>query len=171
MINTMTERQIHLAGGCFWGTQYFLGLVPGVCATEVGYANGNGLPPTYEEVCTGATGYAETVRVLYDAERVALERLLELFYMTIDPTAQNRQGADIGPQYRTGIYYTEEADRPIIESSLSALSKHYTQPILVECLPLVNYFPAEAYHQDYLERNPRGYCHIRPELFSLARKG
>ncbi len=168
---TMNEQTIYLAGGCFWGTQHFVGLLPGVLSTEVGYANGNGSPVTYAEVCTDTTGYAETVCVRYDADTIALERILELFYKTIDPTSLNRQGGDHGSQYRTGIYYTREADLPIIEESLRQLATLYRAPIVIECLPLENYFAAEEYHQDYLDKNPGGYCHIRPELFLLARKG
>lgn len=162
-------KRIYLAGGCFWGTEHFFKLVRGVVATSVGYANGNLDAPTYEQVCAGDTGHAETVCVDYDSEIITLERLLELYFKTIDPTSLNKQDGDIGEQYRTGIYYTDPNDEPIIRTALAELQRHYRASLVVECLPLSCYYLAEDYHQGYLEANPRGYCHIRPELFALAR--
>lgn len=164
------EAEIYLAGGCFWGTEHFLKQVRGVEATQVGYANSTTPNPTYQEVCTGNTGAAETVRVVYNPQEVSLALILDLFFKTIDPTSVNRQGGDRGTQYRTGIYYTNPADLPAIEEAIQALSKNYKQPIVVEVKPLVNFYPAETYHQDYLDKNEGGYCHISPELFDLARK-
>lgn len=166
----MNTKTIYLAGGCFWGTEHFLGLVHGVESTEVGYANSNVPNPTYREVCTGRTGAAETVKVVYDADEVSLPFLLSLYYETIDPTSLNKQGNDRGTQYRTGIYYTDPAERPIIEKSLEQLQKHYNKPLAIEVGPLKNFYPAEDYHQDYLDKNPGGYCHINPGLFKLARE-
>lgn len=163
------NRIIYFAGGCFWGTEHFFKQVRGVIETEVGYANGYKDNPTYEEVCRTDTGFAEAVRVEYDPEQVSLELLLELFFYTINPTTLNRQGNDIGTQYRTGIYHIDEADVPVIKQALSALAKKYTQPIVVEQEVLRNFYPAEAYHQDYLDQNPTGYCHIEPGLFTLAK--
>ena len=152
---------IYLAGGCFWGMQAFFEEVDGVVATQVGYANGTlERQPTYEEVCTGQTGFAETLQVVYDASRVPLSYILERYFSVIDPTSLNRQGADEGTQYRTGIYYTVESQRPIIEKALATLQQKYTAPIMVECRELHNYYPAELYHQEYLRKNPGGYCHI-----------
>ncbi len=162
-------KTIYLAGGCFWGTEAFFKLLRGVTATSVGYANGRTDNPTYEAVCRDNTGHAETVRIDYDADVLALPLILDLYYATIDPTSVNKQGGDIGEQYRTGIYYIDEEDRPIIEASLEELSQRYRAPIVVECQALEQFFPAEDYHQDYLDKNPTGYCHIRPELFLMAR--
>jgi len=162
-------REIYLAGGCFWGVEKFLELVPGVIATEVGYANGNTANPTYEEVCRKGTGHAEAVKVTYDPAKVSLPFLLELYYGVIDPTSVNRQGNDKGTQYRTGIYYTDDADFPIIQKSISALQTHFKKPIAIEVKPLTNYYSAEAYHQKYLDKNPGGYCHIGAAAFDIAR--
>ena len=161
---------IYFAGGCFWGTEHFFKQVRGVTATEVGYANGNLQDPTYSQVSTGKTGFAETVKVSYDPQVVDLKLLVDLFLKTIDPTSLNKQGNDIGTQYRTGIYYTRSEDVPVIKASLAALAKQYNDQIVVEVEPLQNYYDAESYHQKYLDKNPGGYCHIGPELFELARK-
>ena len=163
-------KEIYLAGGCFWGTEHFLKLIEGVEATQVGYANGNIAHPTYQQVCTGKTDFAETVKVQYNPEVVDLPFLIGLYFKTIDPTSLNRQGNDRGTQYRTGIYYTQPDDLPIIKETVDRLAVGYTRPLVVEIKPLKNFYPAEAYHQDYLDKNPGGYCHIHPELFELARK-
>ena len=163
-------KTIYLAGGCFWGTEHFLSLVHGVIEAEVGYANSNVPNPTYREVCTGRTGAAETVKVIYNPKEVSLPFLLNLYYKTIDPTSLNKQGNDRGTQYRTGIYYTDPSERPVIEQSLEQLQQHYNKPLAIEVGPLENFYPAEDYHQDYLDKNPGGYCHINPGLFKLARE-
>lgn len=163
-------KEIYLAGGCFWGTEHFLKQISGVKATEVGYANGKTTNPDYKAVRTGRTGFAETVKVEYDPEAIGLNDLLDLFYKTIDPTSVNRQGNDRGSQYRTGIYFSDPADEPVIHRSLERLSWRHTAPIAVECGPLENFHRAEEYHQDYLDRNPGGYCHIPKELFTMARE-
>lgn len=165
----MTLQTIYFAGGCFWGTQHFMSLVPGVTATEVGYANSRVENPDYKLVCTGTTGAAETVKVVYDAEEVSLPFLIDLFFMTIDPTILNRQGNDVGTQYRTGIYYSDNSQLPEIESVVERIAAYYDEPLAVEILPLKNFYPAEEYHQDYLDKNPGGYCHIDPTLFAIAR--
>ncbi|WP_164126043.1 peptide-methionine (R)-S-oxide reductase MsrB [Sphingobacterium sp. xlx-73] len=171
MDTTNTHNQvIYFAGGCFWGTEHFFKQVRGVTATEVGYANGNTENPSYKEVCTGNTGFAETVKVSYDPEVIDLKLLIDLFFKTIDPTTLNKQGNDIGTQYRTGIYYTNTADIPVIEELLAELKKQYSTEIVVEAEPLKNYYDAETYHQKYLDKNPGGYCHIGPAMFELARK-
>lgn len=164
----MDTKTIYLAGGCFWGTEYFFSLIHGVVNTEVGYANSNVPDPTYREVCTGRTGAAETVEVVYDPKEVSLPFLLSLYYKTIDPTSLNKQGDDRGTQYRTGIYYTDPSEKTIIEKSLAELQTHYNKPLAIEVGPLKNFYPAEDYHQDYLENNPGGYCHINPGLFKMA---
>ena len=161
-------KTIYLAGGCYWGTEHFLKQIHGVLDTTVGFANGNVPNPTYKQVCTHTTGFAETVCVHY--EDVALEQLLELYFMTIDPTSVNRQGEDEGDQYRTGIYYTDPADLPVIQQSISQLAQCYEAPIVIEVEPLRNFYPAHDDHQDYLDKNPHGYCHINPELFVIAKR-
>lgn len=160
---------IYFAGGCFWGTQHFVKLIPGVIATVVGFANSNVAEPTYKQVCTGATHAAETVEVVYDPAKVSLPALIELYFMTIDPTSLNRQGGDHGTQYRTGIYYTDTAQHPVITETVDKLAERYDAPVVVEILPLENFYPAEDYHQDYLDKNPGGYCHIDPALFDKVR--
>ena len=164
------NKEIYFAGGCFWGTEHFLKLINGVEATQVGYANSNVANPTYKEVCTGTTNAAETVKVEYDPQVVDLTLLTDLFFKTIDPTSLNRQGNDRGTQYRTGIYYTDPADLPVIQAAVKELAKGYSKPLVVEIKPLSNFYPAENYHQDYLDKNPGGYCHIDPALFELAKK-
>ncbi|MDE6072648.1 MAG: peptide-methionine (S)-S-oxide reductase MsrA [Muribaculaceae bacterium] len=159
------EKKIYLAGGCFWGTEHLFSLVDGVVKTVVGYANGNVADPTYEMVCTGRTGAAETVEVVYDDTKVGLSELLIIYFKSIDPTSLNRQGNDIGTQYRTGIYYTDPADFPVIEAVVATVQRRHTEPLAVEVEPLRNFYPAELYHQEYLYKNPGGYCHVDPRLF------
>jgi peptide methionine sulfoxide reductase msrA/msrB len=165
------KKEIYLAGGCFWGTEKFLSLISGVSATSVGYANGRTANPAYKDVKSQESGHAETVRVEYDDEKLGIKELLALFFEAIDPTSLNRQGHDAGIQYRTGIYYTGEADKGIVEESISDLKKKYTplgKPVVVETKKLENFYPAEEYHQKYLDKNPGGYCHIDSYLFKKA---
>lgn len=157
------EKELYLAGGCFWGLEQYVGNIPGVEQTEVGYANGKTANPTYEEVCYSQTGHAETVKVIYDSQKLRLEFLLQLFFEVIDPTSLNRQGNDVGEQYRTGIYYVDSEDKQIIEQEIRRLQENYAQPIQIEIQPLNNYYSAEEYHQKYLDKNPLGYCHISPK--------
>ena len=161
---------IYLAGGCFWGTEKYFSLINGVTKTSVGYANGNTDNPTYEEVKHSDTGHAETVEVVYDSAVLSLDKLLLLYYDVINPTSVNKQGGDIGSQYRTGIYYTTPEDLPVIQASIAELAKKYTLPIAVEVLPLTKYFLAEEYHQEYLDKNPNGYCHIGRDKFAKAKE-
>lgn len=153
-------KEIWLAGGCFWGVEAYMRRVFGVAATTVGYANGKTENPTYQEVCYMGTGHAETVHVKYDPERINLENLLGRFFQIIDPTSFNRQGGDVGSQYRTGIYYKNPDDYEIAKMVAEREQIKYKKPIVIEIKPLQNYFPAEEYHQSYLEKNPDGYCHI-----------
>ena len=163
-------KEIYLAGGCFWGTEKYLANISGIVRTDVGYANGNTENPTYQEVCHNNTGHAETVRVFYDPKLIRLEFILTLYYDVIDPTSVNRQGGDSGTQYRTGIYYVDDQDLPIIQASIKELQTHYEKPVAIEVLPLSNYYIAEEYHQKYLDKNPSGYCHIRREKFDQAKQ-
>ena len=161
-------KEIYLAGGCFWGLQKYFDEVNGVQGTQVGYANGKTENPTYEDVCCGGSGFAEAVWVKYDEREISLRDILALFFHAIDPTARNRQGNDIGEQYRTGVYYTDGADAPVIEGYIKELQEKYKEPIATEAGPLKNYYRAEEYHQDYLKKNPGGYCHIGKEAFHYA---
>lgn len=160
---------IYFAGGCFWGTEHFFKQVDGVTATEVGFANGHTEEPTYEDVIGKGTGYAETVKVTYNPKVVELNLLLDLYFLTIDPTSLNRQGNDIGDQYRTGIYYTSENQLPAINKRIKTEATKHIKPVAVEVSSLKKYYKAEDYHQSYLEKNPGGYCHINPELFKVAK--
>jgi len=162
-------ESICFAGGCFWGTEHFMKQIEGVCGTEVGYVNSTVPNPTYSDVCAGGTHAAEAVLVEYDSEKVDLSTLVQLYFMTIDPTSVNRQGNDIGTQYRTGIYYSTALQKAVIDRELARLAGRYSKDLAVEILPLENFYPAEDYHQDYLEKNPGGYCHIEPRLFEIAR--
>lgn len=161
-------KEIYFAGGCFWGTEHFFSLVPGVADTEAGYADSRVPSPSYREVCSGATDAAETVRVVYNPDSVSLRYLIELYFKTIDPTLLNRQGNDVGTQYRTGIFYVNPADRAVIDGVVDHERSLYSRPIVVEVKPLGNFYPAEDYHQRYLEKNPGGYCHISPGLMKVA---
>lgn len=156
----MDKREIYLAGGCFWGTEAYMKRLPGVLATEVGYVNSAALEPTYEGVCSGETGAAEAVRVVYDADVIPLPLLLKAYLRTIDPFSLNRQGNDRGTQYRTGIYWTDPTDEAAVASALVSVARTAGKAPRVEYGPLKNFYPAEAYHQDYLDRNPFGYCHV-----------
>ncbi len=168
-METSDLKEIYLAGGCFWGTEKYLSCIQGIVRTDVGYANGNTENPTYQDVCRNNTGHAEAVRVVYDPARIRLEFILSLYYDVINPVSVNRQGNDIGSQYRTGIYYVDEADVPVIEKSLRELQTRYDRPIAIEVGPLRNYYLAEEYHQKYLDKNPGGYCHIGGDMFEKAR--
>jgi peptide methionine sulfoxide reductase msrA/msrB len=163
-------KEIYLAGGCFWGTEKYLEAIKGIKETEVGYANGNTEYPSYEDVCRKNTGHAETVRVIYDSGQVSLSHILNLYYDVIEPTSVNRQGNDTGSQYRTGIYYTDNADLPVISESINELQRKYREPIAIEVLPLKNYYRAEEYHQKYLDKNPNGYCHISRDKFEKVKR-
>lgn len=159
------SKEIYLAGGCFWGTEAFMQRINGVIDAESGYANGNSLNPTYQEVCKGS-GHAEVVKVTYDPAQISLAKLLNYYFQVIDPISINQQGEDKGIQYRTGIYYVDPQDSPVITEALADLQKQYTQPLAVENEMLEHYFPAEEYHQDYLDKNPNGYCHIDIQLMN-----
>lgn len=166
----LPESEIFLAAGCFWGAEKYLKLIEGVTFTEVGFANGNTDNPTYKEVYTDQTGYAETVHLRYNPTIVSLRFLLEMYFKAIDPTSLNKQGEDEGTRYRTGIYYNDPADLPIVDDVVAEEAKKYGLPLQVEVESLRNFYPADEYHQDYLDKNPSGYCHLPIALFELARK-
>jgi peptide methionine sulfoxide reductase msrA/msrB len=163
-------KEIYFAGGCFWGTEHLFQLIRGVVGTEVGYANGKIENPTYEQVVSHTTGFTEAVRVKYDADEVNLPLLIDVFFKSIDPTTLNRQGNDIGDNYRTGIYTTDGEAEEIVKTEVAKLAKNYDKPVVVETIPLQNFYKAEDYHQDYLVKNPGGYCHIPLSVFEEAKK-
>ena len=159
-------QTIYLAGGCFWGLQKYFDQFDGVCETEVGYANGPGRAPSYEEVCRDS-GHAETVKIVYDEARIGTEALLDLYFAVIDPLSVNRQGHDSGIQYRTGIFYPDEALLSAIRAVYAREEAKAGQKLAVVVEPLKNFWSAEEYHQKYLEKNPGGYCHIPDRYFHL----
>lgn len=166
----MAKKRIYLAGGCFWGVEQYLKSLPGVTSTQVGYANGKTENPSYEDVCYKDTGHAEAVFVEYDSEKITLTHILHMFFDIIDPTSLNRQGNDVGPQYRSAIYYVDQEDESLIKYAIARLQKKYDRPIAIQVGPLENYYAAEDYHQDYLIKNPGGYCHIGSDAFEKAAK-
>ena len=166
-----TEKDLYLAAGCFWGAEHFFKQIQGVTFTEVGFANGHADNPSYEQVYTDTTGHAETVHLRYDPLQVSLSYLLEMYFKAVDPTSLNQQGEDRGTRYRTGIYYSDPDDLPFIRLAMQQEAAHYALPLQVEVLPLQCFFRAEDYHQDYLDNNPDGYCHLPLSLFEYARKG
>jgi len=151
-------KEIYLAGGCFWGVEAYFDKILGIEYTEVGYANGETEDTSYQEI--DSTGHAETVRVVYDPKVVELEEILEYYFKIIDPTILNRQGNDIGTQYRTGIFYKNEDDEKVINNFIESIKSDYDSEIVTVVEPLGNFVIGEEYHQDYLEKNPNGYCHI-----------
>lgn len=153
------QRTIYLAGGCFWGLEAYFKCIPGIITTSVGYSNGHHANPSYEEVCHGS-GHVETVKVTYDDATISLSQIIQYFLRVIDPFSVNKQGPDTGIQYRSGIYYESLHDRATIEEVLALANSHYREPFAIEVLPLDSFYPAEDYHQDYLDKNPGGYCHI-----------
>ena len=162
-------KEIYFAGGCFWGTEHYFKQICGVISTEVGYSNGNTSNPTYDQVYTDTTGYAECVKVVFNPSDITLEYLVELFFRSIDPLSLNRQGNDCGTRYRTGVYYIDNDDITKVKSIFDIVEQKVGGPLTVELCPLKNFYPAEEYHQDYLDKNPNGYCHIPSSLMMMAR--
>ena len=158
----MSEHQtITLGGGCFWCTEAVYVKVRGVLDVESGYSNGQAARPSYEEVCSGRTGSNEVVKLTFDPQDITLHEILEILFVIHDPTTLNRQGNDAGTQYRSGIYYSNPEQKQVADDFIRQLGqdKTFDKPIVTEVLPLANYWPAEAYHQDYFENNPnQGYC-------------
>ena len=155
---------IFLAGGCFWGLQKYFDQFDGVVRTEVGYANGPDRAPSYEDVCSDS-GHAETVMVEYDESRMPLEKLLDSYFLVIDPLSVNRQGHDEGIQYRTGIYWMDESQAEVVRKVYEQEEAKAGAKLAVAVEPLRNFFSAEEYHQKYLEKNPGGYCHIPAHFY------
>lgn len=152
--------EAYFAGGCFWGVEEFFARKHGVLNTDVGYLNCSVENPTYEQVCRHTTGCAEAVHVEYDPDVIGLDELVRLFFIVVDPTSLNRQGADFGTQYRSGLYYQNEEEKKIYEEAIKEVQKKHKDPVVTEVVPLENYTKAEEYHQRYLKKNPGGYCHI-----------
>lgn len=151
------------AGGCFWGMESILRDIPGVISTEVGYTGGTLPNPTYQQVCTGLTGHAEAVQIIYDPDVVSYETLIDYLFRMHDPTTLNRQHNDIGTQYRSAIFYTSDEQKEIAEKAIAFLTeqKKFARPIVTKVVEASIFYPAEGYHQDYLVKNPGGYnCHI-----------
>ena len=161
-------RDIWFAAGCFWGAQKFFKMIEGVEFTEVGFANGRLQNPTYKEVYTDTTGHAECVHVRYNPGLVPLQDLVRLYFRIIDPLSLNKQGEDEGTRYRTGVYYENEQDHNLLINEFARVEKELGRPLAVELLPVSSFYPAEEYHQDYLDKTPGGYCHLSPEMFKLA---
>lgn len=171
MKESSVTQEIVLGGGCFWCVEAVFEATDGVVEAVSGYAQGHVENPTYQQVCTGRTGHAEVVRVRFDTARISLGEILDLFWRAHDPTTLNRQGADVGPQYRSGVYYSDPAHLPIIQEALQRAQKSWPAPIVTEVEPLKKFYPAEDYHQDYFAKNPyAGYCVaiIRPKLRKLG---
>jgi len=154
-----STKVITLGGGCFWCTEAVFVRVKGVLSVTSGYCNGHVVKPSYEQVCTGNTGHNEVVQISYDASQISLRELLEIFFVIHDPTTLNRQGNDVGTQYRSGVYYSDEADRGVAQQVVDEVNRHLSGRVVTEVLPLSNYSQAEDYHQDYFANHPnQGYC-------------
>ncbi|MEX2442565.1 MAG: peptide-methionine (S)-S-oxide reductase MsrA [Alkalispirochaeta sp.] len=167
----MNKQSIVLGGGCFWCVEAVYRRLPGVISAESGYAGGHVEHPTYKQVCTGETGHAEVVRIEYDADQVSLKDILDMFWKAHDPTTLNRQGADVGPQYRSSIMVSGEQQRATAERSKAEAQEHFSDPIVTEIVETGVFYPAEDYHRDFYESNPRqGYCRmvIEPKLKKLG---
>ncbi|MBQ3411988.1 MAG: peptide-methionine (S)-S-oxide reductase MsrA [Oscillospiraceae bacterium] len=162
------RREIYFAGGCFWGTEKVFQSLNGVLDTTVGYANGHVADPSYELVKTDTTGHRETVKVVYDPSVISLRKLLKAYFICVDPTVKNQQGHDIGSQYQTGVYYTDEESADVIREVFREKRREY-DPFCVELAPLACFYDAEEYHQDYLIKNPDGYCHVTPGMYRQVR--
>lgn len=157
-MGNISKKEIYLAGGCFWGLEEYFSRIKGVIDVNVGYANGNTEDTNYKLI--KSTEHAETIHLTYDNNKLSLREILLYYFRVVDPTSLNKQGNDIGRQYRTGIYYLDEEDKLIVEEFFNEKQKEYEKEIVIELEPLKNYILAEEYHQDYLKKNPTGYCHI-----------
>lgn len=167
------QRELIVGGGCFWCTEAVFELLKGVSDVESGYANGHTPNPTYRDICTGDTGYAEVIKITYDDSIITADTLLEIFFVIHDPTTLNRQGADRGTQYRSTILYTDDETKEAAQAALEAAQEDYKDPIVTIIEPLASYYTAEAYHQDYNRQNTmQGYCMavIPPKLAKLKEK-
>lgn len=169
-MSNLNLKEIYFAGGCFWGVDAYFSQLKGVVETESGYAQGEIENPTYEEVSTGKTGFTETVKIVYDPQVISLESLCDHYFRIIDPFSLNKQANDIGTQYRTGIYYVDPEEKNLLSAVYNAYECQSTKAFAVELEPLKNFYPAESYHQKYLEKNPGSYCHIDLSLADVNEK-
>lgn len=163
-------KEIYIAGGCFWGVQAYFNLVKGIDFTQVGYANGNIENPKYEDLTSHKATHAETLFIIYDEKTISLQQILIHMLRFVDPVSIDRQGGDVGHQYRTGIYYTDEGDEPKIRELFRGIEKKNNVKFAIEVEPLKNFYPAEEYHQNYLVKNPHGYCHVNLNLIKEDEK-
>ena len=169
----MAQKELIVGGGCFWCTEAVFETLKGVSDVESGYANGHTEHPTYRDICTGESGHAEVIKIQYDDTVISLDTLLEIFFLTHNPTTLNQQGADRGTQYRSTILYTDEETKSVVQTALEKAQKEYDDPIVTTIEPLKCYYKAEEYHQDYYRQNPmQGYCNavIPPKLAKLKAK-
>ncbi len=169
-----SNETLILGGGCFWCTEAFYKKLDGVVKVVSGYAGGRTENPTYEEICQGNTGHAEVVSITYDSEKISLKQLVDYFWMIHDPTTLNRQGHDVGTQYRSIIFYSNEVEKQVISQSIMEAQEFFSDPIQTQVEPGTVFYPAEPYHQDFYEQNPRyGYCQvvIDPKMKKLGLKG
>jgi peptide-methionine (S)-S-oxide reductase len=159
----MSYEKATFGAGCFWGVDYVYRRVPGVVDVEVGYSGGTTKNPSYEQVCSHTTGHAEVAQVTFDPERVSFDQLLEVFWAMHDPTQVNRQGPDVGDQYRSAVFTHSEDQREAAEASKARAQSKFSKPIATEIVPLTEFYPAEGYHQAYYEKNGHTpYCHTVP---------
>ena len=166
-------ESIVLGGGCFWCVQAAYQLIPGVVSTTCGYAGGHTSDPTYEDVCTGDTGHAEVVKVVFDPKVISLDQIFAYFWKIHDPTSLNRQGADVGTQYRSTILYSDEAQKQAAERAIAEVQPYYSRKIVTVVAPLEHFWRAEDYHQNYFEKHPdRDYCAyvIAPKIHKLEKE-
>lgn len=171
---TPPTESLTVGGGCFWCTEAVFEQTPGVKAVVSGYEGGAKPNPTYEEVCTGRTGHAEVIRIDFDPAQISADKLLDLFFLAHDPTSLNRQGADTGTQYRSVIFYANDAQKAAAVAAKDRAQKELSKPIVTEISPSTTFYPAEDYHQDYFKNNPNaGYCTfvIRPKIQKLEKHG
>ncbi len=159
----MSAQKATLAAGCFWGVQHYFDQVPGVLKTTVGYTGGDSNDPSYEQVCIGNTGHAEATLIEFDPQKVSYQELLKHFFRLHDPTQRNRQGPDIGSQYRSAIFYHDETQKQQAISLIDELKRDYQDPIATEVTPAPKFYPAEEYHQKFTEKTGRGACHVNYE--------
>ncbi len=172
-MKTNALETVTLGGGCFWCTEAIFQMLPGVKSVTSGYAGGTIENPTYKEVCTGRTGHAEVIQVQFDPTAVSFEKVLETFWDAHDPTTVNRQGADVGTQYRSIILYSNEHQKELAEKSKAEAQKHFSKPIVTQIVPLTKFYPSEDYHHDYYRSNPdQPYCRavIRPKVEKFEKK-
>lgn len=157
-------KDIYIAGGCFWGVQAYFDLIKGVVFTQVGYANGNMKNPRYEDLLSHRATHAETLHIQYDESIITLEQIILHMLRFVNPISVDKQGGDVGHQYRSGVYYKDENDRQVILDCFAKKEQEMEEKFVIEIKPLENFYPAEDYHQKYLESNPHGYCHVNLNL-------